>query len=44
MPAYNWMTVAKSALESVNRFVAREAGQFGVRSISLPQARSGRWR
>jgi enoyl ACP reductase len=32
MPAYNWMTVAKSALESVNRFVAREAGQFGVRS------------
>jgi enoyl ACP reductase len=32
MPAYNWMTVAKSALESVNRFVAREAGKFGVRS------------
>jgi meromycolic acid enoyl-[acyl-carrier-protein] reductase len=32
MPAYNWMTVAKSALESINRFVAREAGQFGVRS------------
>ena len=32
MPAYNWMTVAKSALESVNRFVAREAGPFGVRS------------
>ena len=32
MPAYNWMTVAKSALESVNRFVAREAGAFGVRS------------
>src|SRR3982075_3786714 len=31
MPAYNWMTVAKSALESVNRFVAREAGPFGVR-------------
>ena len=27
MPAYNWMTVAKSALESVNRFVAREAGR-----------------
>src|SRR5690606_12257613 len=27
MPAYNWMTVAKSALESINRFVAREAGQ-----------------
>src|SRR5205085_12233181 len=32
MPAYNWMTVAKSALESFNRFVAREAGKFGVRS------------
>ena len=32
MPFYNWMTVAKSALESVNRFVAREAGQYGVRS------------
>jgi enoyl ACP reductase len=32
MPAYNWMTVAKSALESVNRFVAREAGPMGVRS------------
>lgn len=44
MPAYNWMTVAKSALESVNRFVAREAGKFGVRSISLPRARSGPWR
>src|ERR1700734_731672 len=32
MPAYNWMTVAKSALESVNRFVAREAGKYGVPS------------
>jgi enoyl ACP reductase len=32
MPAYNWMTVAKSALESINRFVAREAGKVGVRS------------
>lgn len=32
MPFYNWMTVAKSALESVNRFVAREAGPYGVRS------------
>ena len=32
MPAYNWMTVAKSALESVNRFVAREVGPHGVRS------------
>jgi enoyl ACP reductase len=32
MPAYNWMTVAKSALESINRFVAREAGRYGVRA------------
>jgi enoyl ACP reductase len=32
MPVYNWMTVAKRALESVNQFVAREAGQYGVRS------------
>ena len=32
IPFYNWMTVAKRALESVNQFVAREAGQHGVRS------------
>lgn len=32
MPVYNWMTVAKSALESISRFVAREAGPHGVRS------------
>src|SRR5690625_1440831 len=32
MPAYNWMTVAKSALESANRFVGREPGASGVRS------------
>jgi enoyl ACP reductase len=38
MPAYNWMTVAKSALESVNRFVAREAGPFGVRSNLVASA------
>uniref|UniRef100_A0A2H4V6P2 Enoyl-[acyl-carrier-protein] reductase [NADH] n=1 Tax=Mycobacterium tuberculosis TaxID=1773 RepID=A0A2H4V6P2_MYCTX len=37
MPAYNWMTVAKSAFQSVNRFVAREAGKYGVRS-NLPAA------
>src|ERR1700676_3071627 len=35
MPAYNWMTVAKSALESVNRFVAREAGEYGGRANVL---------
>lgn len=27
MPAYNWMGVAKAALESVNRYVAREVGE-----------------
>ena len=43
MPAYNWMTVAKSALESVNRFVAREAGKVGCGPISLRRDRSGRW-
>jgi enoyl ACP reductase len=32
MPFYNWMGVAKAALESVNRYVAREAGAQGVRS------------
>jgi enoyl ACP reductase len=32
IPFYNWMTVAKRAMESVNQFVAREAGKYGVRS------------
>jgi enoyl ACP reductase len=33
MPFYNWMGVAKAALESVNRYVAREVGQAkGIRS------------
>jgi enoyl-[acyl-carrier protein] reductase I len=30
-PAYNWMGVAKSALESVNRYLAKELGAKGVR-------------
>lgn len=30
-PAYNWMGVAKAALESVNRYLARELGPKGVR-------------
>jgi enoyl-[acyl-carrier protein] reductase I len=30
-PAYNWMGVAKAALESVNRYLARELGQYGIR-------------
>ncbi|MFO7191563.1 MULTISPECIES: enoyl-ACP reductase FabI [Thermocrispum] len=31
-PAYNWMGVAKAALESVNRYLARELGPRGVRA------------
>jgi enoyl-[acyl-carrier protein] reductase I len=30
-PAYNWMGVAKSALESVNRYLARELGAKQIR-------------
>jgi enoyl ACP reductase len=30
-PAYNWMGVAKSALESVNRYLARELGSKSIR-------------
>lgn len=30
-PAYNWMGVAKSALESTNRYLARELGQHNIR-------------
>ena len=30
-PAYNWMGVAKSALESLNRYLAKELGPKGVR-------------
>ena len=32
MPFYNWMSVAKNALEAVNRYVARDLGPDGVRS------------
>lgn len=31
-PAYNWMGVAKAALESTNRYLARELGPQGIRS------------
>jgi enoyl ACP reductase len=31
-PAYDWMGVAKAALESVNRYLARDLGARGVRS------------
>jgi meromycolic acid enoyl-[acyl-carrier-protein] reductase len=30
-PAYNWMGVAKSALESTNRYLSRELGPRGIR-------------
>lgn len=31
-PAYNWMGVAKAALESVNRYLAKALGPQGIRS------------
>jgi enoyl ACP reductase len=31
-PAYDWMGVAKAALESVNRYLARELGPRGIRA------------
>lgn len=31
-PAYNWMGVAKAALQSVNRYLAKELGPQGIRS------------
>ena len=31
MAAYDWMGVAKSALESLNRYLARDMGADGVR-------------
>jgi len=30
-PAYNWMGVAKAAMESLNRYLARELGPGGIR-------------
>jgi meromycolic acid enoyl-[acyl-carrier-protein] reductase len=30
-PGYNWMGVAKAALESVNRYLARDLGEHGIR-------------
>jgi len=31
-PIYDWMGVAKAALESVNRYLARDLGPYGVRT------------
>jgi enoyl-[acyl-carrier protein] reductase I len=30
-PAYDWMGVAKAALEAVTRYLARDLGQYGIR-------------
>ncbi|MFC9790732.1 NADH-dependent enoyl-ACP reductase InhA [Rhodococcus sp. NPDC127528] len=32
MPFYNWMGVSKATLEAVNRYVAKEVGERGIRS------------
>ncbi|MGB0872558.1 MAG: enoyl-ACP reductase FabI [Solirubrobacterales bacterium] len=34
-PIYDWMGVAKAALESVNRYIARDLGPHGIRSNLL---------
>ena len=39
-PAYNWMGVAKAALESVSRYLARDLGPRGIR-VNLISRRSG---
>jgi len=31
-PSYDWMGVCKAALESINRYVARDLGAHGIRS------------
>jgi enoyl-[acyl-carrier protein] reductase I len=30
-PVYDWMGVCKAALESANRYLARDLGQYGIR-------------
>src|SRR3954452_1721068 len=42
-PAYDWMGVAKAALESINRYLARDLGARGVRSnlVSAGPIQSG---
>ena len=34
-PAYDWMGVAKSALESVTRYLARDLGPFNIRANAV---------
>ncbi|WP_033287544.1 enoyl-ACP reductase FabI [Amycolatopsis jejuensis] len=40
-PVYNWMGVAKAALESVNRYLAKELGPRGIR-VNLVSAGPGK--
>jgi meromycolic acid enoyl-[acyl-carrier-protein] reductase len=42
-PAYNWMGVAKSALESTSRYLAKELGGRKSAATLLLLARSKRW-
>ena len=43
-PIYDWMGVAKAALESVTRYLARDLGARVSGSISSPRVHSGRSR
>ena len=43
-PIYDWMGVAKAALESVSRYLARDLGRWVSASTSSAPARSGRSR
>ena len=42
-PGYDWMGVAKAALESLARYLARDLGPVASASTSSLPARSGRW-
>ena len=42
-PAYNWMGVAKSALQSLSRYMARELARVRSAATSWPPVRSRRW-
>ena len=43
-PAYNWMGVAKSALQSVNRYLAKSSARRASAATSSPPGRCARWR
>lgn len=42
-PAYNWMGVAKAALESTSRYLAKNWDRAAFEAILLPLARSRQW-